>query len=357
MLRLEYKNYTLNFKFEAGTSRGILREHPVVILKVSDPTNPVVYGLGEAAPLEKLSPEQFEELEPMIITLAAKLKTAAIPKNGEEVVNLVDSTVPKEFPSIRFAMETALLDLLHGGKRMIFDNDFARGETMLPINGLIWMGDAGFMKEQMDQKLDAGFKCIKMKIGAIDFDEELKMLEYLRSKSKDITIRVDANGAFKNNEVFKNIDKLEPFNIHSIEQPIMPKQWEAMQLVCQKSPIPIALDEELIGVNEFSQKQELLKFLQPKYLILKPTLLGGFKATEEWIRLADQLGIAWWFTSALESNVGLNAIAQFASKFDKRGYQGLGTGQLYTNNFESPLEISGEYLGYDIKKQWKVNLF
>lgn len=356
MLRLEYKDYTLQFKFAAGTSRGVLKDHPVMILKIYDPANPVVYGLGEAAPLEKLSPERFEDLEPELHKLEKRIQSTALP-TLEEVSGFVDTLVSGDFPSLRFALEMALYDLLNGGKRIIYDGDFIRGEKLLPINGLIWMGESAFMKKQIDEKVARGFKCIKMKIGAIDFDQELSLLEYLRAKSDKLVIRVDANGAFENNDVFRRLAALEPYGIHSIEQPIMPRQWEAMQLVCAKSPIPIALDEELIGINEFSRKQELLKFLKPQFLVLKPTLLGGFRATEEWIRLADQLGIGWWLTSALESNIGLNAITQFAARFDQPGYQGLGTGQLYTNNFDSPLEVSGEYIGYNLKDAWRVRLF
>lgn len=355
MLKLEYKDYTLDFKFEAGTSRGVLRQHPIYLVRVTDSLQPGREGIGEAAPLEKLSSDRYEELQDAFIGIQKKLPSLPFNNQLDEVPYLVKELVDDGFPSIKFALEMALYDLINGGKRMIFDNGFYHGKTFIPINGLIWMGDPEFMRKQIDEKLAMGSKCIKLKIGAIDFEEEVKLLEYIRSKSADMIMRVDANGAFKNNEAFARLNALEPFGLHSIEQPIMPGQMEAMQLICQKSPVPIALDEELIGITERSQKQEILKLLKPHYLVLKPTLLGGFAATEEWIRIADQLGVGWWMTSALESNVGLNAIAQFTARFDQKGHQGLGTGQLYTNNFESPLSVDGQFLNYDDKRPWKID--
>lgn len=357
MLKLEYKDYTLDFKFDAGTSRGILKKHHIIVIKVYDSADPVVYGLGEAAPLPGLSMETMDDVVEEVNLLQKRINEYEMPKNEERAFTIAGTMVNREVPSLRFAVEMALLDLLNGGKHQIYDNKFYRGERDIRINGLIWMGDAGYMKKQVDEKLSKGYRCIKVKVGAIDFEEELKLLRYIREKSKDVIIRVDANGGFKNNEAFKRIMELEEIGIHSIEQPIRPSQFEAMQLICKRSPIPVAFDEELVGNYDLSQKQELLKLMRPAYVVLKPTLLGGFFETMEWIRLAENLEIKWWITSALESNIGLNAISQFVGEFKDIGHQGLGTGQLYTNNFPSPLEINGEYLGYNIKKKWEVNIF
>ena len=356
MLKLEYRDYTLDFKFEAGTSRGILKDHPIVLLKIYDADHPEVFGLGEAAPLRNLSPEKVEDVRESLATLGSKLKSMSMPDSEEEVFGLVSRLVAPDLPSLKMALETAFLDLINGGRRLIFNNDFYRGKSAIAINGLIWMGAGEAMREQIADKLSAGFKCIKMKIGAIDFDQELSLLRLLRAHDPDLIIRVDANGAFATDVVFSRLSQLEEFGIHSIEQPIMAGQHEAMQLLCKRTPIPIALDEELIGVNEFSQKQELLKLIRPQYIILKPTLLGGFGATLEWISIAEQLGIGWWLTSALESNLSLNAIAQFAGRFPSSGYQGLGTGQLYHNNIDSPLEVTGAFLSYNHEKEW-MNVF
>lgn len=352
MLRLEYKDYTLDFKFDAGTSRGVMTQHAVVYIKIFDDQNPTVWGLGEAAPLLNLSPDKIEEVKKVLEKLPEQLKKHPKPENEEEVFHLVKSLISYELPSLRMAMETALLDLMNGGNRQIFHNEFFEGSRDIPINGLIWMGSPEFMREQIREKLASGFKCIKMKIGAIDFDQELELIKILREESEKLIIRVDANGAFATNSVFKKIAALEPYNIHSIEQPIMAGQVEAMQLLCKRTTVPIALDEELIGIMEPSQKHELLRLIRPQYIILKPTLLGGFSATLEWIKIAEQMNIGWWLTSALESNIGLNAIAQFAGNFSGISYQGLGTGQLYHNNIQSPLVINGAFLGYDKEAEW-----
>ncbi|MEQ8239278.1 MAG: o-succinylbenzoate synthase [Cyclobacteriaceae bacterium] len=354
MLKLEYKNYQLDFKFEAGTSRGKLREHPIWILKIADNAHTAISGYGEAAPLSGLSPESFEEVGDKLITVAKDIQQYDLPKDEHQVFHIVNQLVSQEFPSLVFGLQVALLDLLHGGKRKIFSNDFFEEKRNLKINGLIWMGDPEFMKSQIDEKLDAGFKCIKIKVGAIDFEEELKIIEYLRTKSPKAIIRLDANGGFANNEVFKKLNTLSQYDIHSIEQPILPGQFEAMQLICQKSPIPIAFDEELILVKGKSAKLELLKYTKPSFLVLKPTLLGGIQETREWMELANMMQVSWWMTSALESNIGLNAITQFAAQFESPMHQGLGTGSLYHNNIKSPLAIHGEYLTYDAKYGWDI---
>lgn len=354
MLKLEYKDYMLKFNFEAGTSRGILREHRIVLIKVFDSRDPGIYGLGEAAPLHELSPETVEDVLESLEVTRSQLMDYPVPDSEEAIYQLVRRIIPSHLPSLKFALETALLDLTNNGKRIVFDGRFSRGDLSIAINGLVWMGSSAFIREQIDHKLSEGCKCIKVKIGALDFKEELSLLQYLRGRSDQIVLRLDANGAFKNNEVFKKLQMLEELRIHSIEQPIAPDQWNAMELVCKRSPIPIALDEELIGTTDAAGKEELLKFIKPQFLVLKPTLLGGFYETLEWIGLAHRLNIGWWITSALESNIGLNAIAQFTGRFETTGYHGLGTGQLYHNNFESPLEVDGELLKHNHLKQWML---
>lgn len=354
MLKLEYKDYTLDFKFEAGTSRGVLKKHPVWLVRISE-SGLMPFGYGEAAPLERLSVERFEDVAVELERITHELAKLAKPKTQDEVFDLVNDLVGLQFPSVRFAIEVALLDLINGGKQLIFKNEFHDSKFEIPINGLVWMGEAHEMRKQVDEKLDAGFKCIKIKVGAIDWQEELKLIEYVRSQSNEVILRLDANGGFPINESFARISELEPFNIHSIEQPIMPKQPEAMKLICEKSKIPIALDEELIGVNGFESKKELLDFIRPSFIILKPTLLGGFASTLEWIKIAEEVGCDWWLTSALESNIGLNAISQFAASFKNISYQGLGTGQIYHNNVKSPLQVIGTHLRYNSALNWDLS--
>lgn len=351
MLRLEYQNYTLDFKFEAGTSRGVLRQHPIYVLKLTDSREPLVYGLGEAAPLERLSVETFEGLAEPLAQLREEIKRYTIPQSEETALRIAAELVGNGFPSLRFALETALLDLMQGGKRKVFENAFYNSQQQIPINGLIWMNNLESMKREVNEKLRAGFTCIKIKVGALDFEQELELIRYIRTQNDSVMLRLDANGGFPTNEVFARIQALTPFQIHSIEQPIAPRQPEAMALICSRSTIPIALDEELIGVKP-EDRLPLLQYIKPQYLILKPTLLGGFAATREWIKLAERLGIGWWLTSALESNIGLNAISQFAADYPNNGFQGLGTGQLYHNNFESPLTINGEQLSYRMGASW-----
>ncbi len=345
MLRLEYKPYTLEFKFKAGTSRGVMTERKVWFIKIDEEENPGCFGVGEVAPLNRLSVENIEDIEPKLEAIKLSLGQSEIPHDNEGVFELAAS-LSGQFQSIRFGLETALLDLINGGRQVWFEGDYTYGLRTIPINGLIWMGEKTFMTGQIDQKLKEGFQCIKMKIGAIDFDEELEVLKYLRKKSDDLVIRVDANGAFRNNEALSRLSRLSAFNIHSIEQPILPRQEEAMHLLCRKSPVPVALDEELIGIHSKTDKAELLDEIQPQYIILKPSLLGGFRETQTWIQLAESRGIGWWITSALESNLGLNAISQFTAQYPNLSFQGLGTGQLYHNNFKSKSEVAKDRMTY-----------
>ena len=356
-LHFHYKKHTLHFKFEAGTSRGSMTSRDSYFVFLSD-KHRGIQGIGEASPLRKLSIDDLEDFEQHIIEYGRYFEKIPHITNATDVYKLVSATVPPKLPSLRFAFETALLDLLNDGKRVIFNNAFRQARATIPINGLIWMGNEKFMRDQVKEKLAAGFDCIKMKIGAIDFDTELAILSLIRSSypKERITLRVDANGAFSIKEAAHKLRQLSALKIHSIEQPLRAGNWEATRDLCRLNVLPVALDEELIGVTSRQDKLKLLESVKPQYIILKPTLLGGFCSTEEWIEVAGALGIGWWITSALESNIGLNAICQFTAQYPISLAQGLGTGQLYTNNIESPLVVSQGKIFYDPDKDWGLSL-
>lgn len=339
--------HKLSFKFKAGTSRGVLTEKKTYFLVLKDEFNKII-GIGEAGPLSKLSIDDYPDFFFLASSIINKLE---IPNDLtiETVFNYVSSVVSNKFPSVKFALESALLDYLNGSKRIFFDNEFSRGEKSILINGLIWMGDEAFMLKQIEAKLKEGFQCLKLKIGAIDFDKECSILQSIRNKYSpaELELRVDANGAFTYDEALNKLTALSKYHIHSIEQPIEAGQIAQMRELCVHSPLPIALDEELIGTFSFEEKKLIIKEILPQYIILKPTLLGGFKETNEWISLAKEFNVAWWITSALESNVGLTAISQYADQFATTMPQGLGTGALYHNNLTSPLSLSGERLFYN----------
>jgi o-succinylbenzoate synthase len=261
-----------------------------------------------------------------------------------------------DFPSIEFGLETALLDLENHGKRKIFPGTFYEGKEGIPINGLVWMGDRPFMEKQLGEKIAAGFRCIKLKIGSLDFETELAILADIRKNKtpQELEIRLDANGAFSNDEAMEKLEKLAVFGIHSIEQPIKQGQWTRMAALCENSPIPIALDEELIGIRNPVDKAEMIKTIRPAYIILKPGLLGGFSKAQAWINAAGEQQVNWWVTSALESNIGLNAIAQWTSSLKPTMPQGLGTGQLFENNIASPLVIEDAMLWYRQPGDWDL---
>jgi o-succinylbenzoate synthase len=263
----------------------------------------------------------------------------------------------RDFPSITFGLETAILDLIHGGRMMIFDTPFSHGMGSIPINGLVWMGDKDFMRRQIREKISEGYRCIKMKIGAIDFDSECALLHEIRKEytEDELSLRLDANGAFQPAEALYKLRVLSEFRIHSVEQPVK-QGLEEMKEICMSSPVPVALDEELIGKYSYEEKLSLLEKIRPAYIILKPTLLGGFGSCREWIEIAGLLNTGWWITSALESNIGLNAIAQFTAAFSPAVPQGLGTGKLYHNNIESPLVITEGSLQYDPANKWDFKL-
>jgi len=338
--------YNLIFKKPSGTSRGILTSKEIWLLKVWNEESPEVFGLGECALFRGLSADDRPGYEDVLQSLTPNLHP--LPELFERL---------QDFPSILFGLETALADLKNGGKRIIYPSTFSKGKSSIRINGLIWMGTKAEMQRQIHEKIEQGFSCIKLKIGAIDFDIELDLLKSIRREfdSKTIELRVDANGAFSPADALRKLEALAKLNIHSIEQPIKAGQWQEMAQLCANTPLPIALDEELIGINNLLQKTLLLETICPQYIILKPSLHGGFAGSEEWIKIANEQHIDWWATSALESNIGLNAIAQWCATQKNEMPQGLGTGQLYTNNFESPLSLTGENLFYDQQKVWKLN--
>lgn len=338
-----YKKHVLLFNKPATTSRGSLQSHTVYyIIKHHENLN--TFGIGEAAPLVGLSIDAVDDFELQLQNILTTLNNGVLLQN----IDLAP------WPAIQFAIETALADLHFGGSRKICDNGFIQNKP-IPINGLVWMNEAKEMLQEAEQKIAAGFNCIKFKIGALDFDEECRLLESIRKKYNafKLEIRTDANGAFANSEVFEKLKELKRFDIHSIEQPIKAKQYSFMQEVCAKSPIPVALDEELIGVRQHDIAA-LLHFIKPHYLILKPTLIGGLANSKTWIDHAQQQGIEWWFTSALESNIGLNAIAQYCSSLNTKMPQGLGTGSLYQNNISSPLEVANGFLKYNTNNPWQL---
>lgn len=357
-LRATAYTHVLQFRFEAGTSRGILTEKPTYFIKIYDTDQPEVFGLGECGPLKGLSADDLPDFADILQRYCRAFNRLDVELFSWNLNIIVDQLVGNQFPSIRFGFETALLDFLNGGKRQIFDNDFSQGQSPIKINGLIWMGAADQMLRQIEEKLEAGYTCLKLKIGAIDFDQELRLLGHVRQHfdASQITLRVDANGAFSADTAHEKLQRLAEYELHSIEQPIKPRQKEHMAALCENSPVPVALDEELIGVTDYMEKLRLLKALRPPYIILKPTLLGGFQHCREWIEIANRLKIKWWITSALESNVGLNAVSQFTAQFNNPLPQGLGTGQLYHNNVPSPLHLEGENLFYSPSLAWDTSM-
>lgn len=335
---LTYEKHLLEFKKPSGTSRGILTHKKCWILKLKDNLSGLE-GLGECSIIEGLSPDYIsdEQYENKLDDVCSKV--------GFYIEN------PKQliaFPSLLMGLEMCMFDLVNGGKQLYFPSDFTSGKWGIPINGLVWMGDKSFMKEQIETKLQQGYSCIKMKVGAIDFETELELLAAIRKSysKEEIVLRVDANGSFSPAEALEKLRRLAELDIHSIEQPIEVGQYDEMAQLCINSPVPIALDEELIGVNEAKEREVLLDRIKPQFIILKPSLHGGFSGSQEWIRLAEQRNIGWWMTSALESNIGLNAIAQFAGRLQVQQPQGLGTGALFVENFESPLYIENGQLFY-----------
>ena len=330
---------TLHFKQPAGTSRGVYNTRKSWFVEIEDSERPGCKGVGECTPLPDLSCDARPEYEKTLESVCRMI----------ELTGNVNYEMLRPYPSILFGIETAMTDLQNGGNGLLFDTPFARGEEGITINGLVWMGSHDEMLARLESKMKAGFHCVKLKIGAIEFDSELDLIRHIRQAftKEQIELRVDANGGFTFEDAPSRLDQLARYDIHSIEQPIRQHQWARMAQLCAISPIPIALDEELIGVNMPGMKQELLDTIRPQYIILKPSLHGGISGTREWIDMAHQRGIGSWITSALESNVGLNAVAQLAADVYGPNIsmpQGLGTGMLFTDNIEMPLTIRGEKL-------------
>jgi O-succinylbenzoate synthase len=349
-LQASFYKQVFNFNFSARTSRGRMRERTSWFIKVWDNGNDAIFGLGECAPLPGLSIDDRPDYDQTLQSVAESVSKISI--DSKNVLEEVRKLVPAGYPSIVFGLETALLDLANGGKRIIFKNSFIKS-TPIPINGLVWMSDLDLMLQQASDKIAEGFTCIKIKVGGLNFEKECDILHYIRRKyfREDITLRLDANGAFKVEDVMYKLNSLSQFKIHSIEQPIKPGLTE-MEELCRKTPIPIALDEELIGVEGIENKVKLLERIKPQYIILKPSLHGGMIGSQEWITVAEKLGIGWWLTSALESNVGLNAICQFTANYPVTSPQGLGTGKLYDDNVPSPLDIKNGAIFYNPKLSW-----
>lgn len=329
---------TLHFKQPAGTSRGVYTTRQSWFITITSPDAPDRKGMGECAPLPDLSCDAIPEYERILTSIC----------NMFALTGKLNHDMLRPYPSMLFGLETALLSFERGGDQL-FDTPFARGEEGIPINGLVWMGNYDEMLARLESKMQEGFRCVKLKIGAIDFDKELDLIRHIRSAftKEQIELRVDANGGFTPDNAMNRLEQLAKYDIHSIEQPIRQHQWPDMAQLCKNTPLPIALDEELIGVNIVSMKGHLLDTIRPQYIILKPSLHGGMTGSREWIRMAKERGIGSWITSALESNVGLNAIAQFASDVYGPAItmpQGLGTGMLFTDNIPMPLEIKGDQL-------------
>ena len=337
--------YLLHFKQPAGTSRGIYTTRKIWYIHLYDPQTGH-HGYGECAPLPNLSCDDLPDYETILQQHCQYV----------EVNGTIDYEALRNYPSMLFGLETALRQVKTNSLQL-WTSDFSNGKAGIPINGLIWMGNFDDMYRRIEEKMKLGFRCIKLKIGAIDFDKELELLDHIRQHftAEQIELRVDANGAFSPQNAPEKLHALHTFQLHSIEQPIRAGQWEEMANLCATTPLPIAMDEELIGVNRTEDKIRLLETIHPQYIILKPSLHGGIHGSAEWIRLAEERGIGYWITSALESNVGLNAIAQWCATLQPTLPQGLGTGLLFTDNIDYPLHIQGDCLWFNPEEAANVH--
>lgn len=340
-MKATYFKYILDFKRPSGTSRGVLTQKETWFIVLE---NEGKIGIGECGLLRGLSIDDRPDYEDKLKWVCENIHL------GEQEL----WEVLVEFPSIQFGVEMAFQSLASENPFILFPSEFTKGQKTILINGLVWMGDEVFMKQQIQEKLNDGFRCIKLKIGAVDFEVELELLRLIRQNfpPEMMEIRVDANGAFDSDIALYKLNQLSEFELHSIEQPIRKNNTDTMSELCKSTPIPIALDEELIGVFLLEEKEALLQKIRPQYIILKPSFVGGFRGTKEWITVAEKHNIGWWITSALESNIGLNAIAQWTFLQHNSMPQGLGTGALYTNNFDCPLQVSKGHLGYNEDKFW-----
>lgn len=343
-MKATYHKYMLEFKRPSGTSRGVLTEKETWFIIIEHNGKK---GIGECGILRGLSADDRPDYERRLQWTCENINLG--------VTALGDALI--EFPSIQFGVEMAFQSLASANPFELFPSDFTNGAQAMDINGLIWMGEEAYMKEQIEEKLADGFRCVKLKIGAIEFEKELSLLRYIRTHftADQVELRVDANGAFGKNDALDKLRQLSEFELHSIEQPITKNQADSMAELCKNTPFPIALDEELIGVYSKADKEELLQNIKPQYIILKPSFVGGFRGTQEWIDLAEKHQIGWWITSALESNIGLNAIAQWTYLQNSPLPQGLGTGALYTDNFDSPLQVKAGQLWYKKDLGWSFD--
>lgn len=348
MLRARWIERTLTPQFELGTSKGPIHARTVWYLIAWDTLQPQVQGIGEAALFPGHSREYPADVKVKLIELCERTDNWQQRLSGD----LVD------VPSVRFAVEQCLRDLAAGGTKNLFPSDFTLGRHAIPINGLVWMGDKTMMKQRIREQITGGFTTVKMKIGAIGIDDELALLKAVRAEfdPKEITLRVDANGAFSAKDAPDILKRLADLQVHSIEQPVAAGLYEVMADLCSDTPVPIALDEDLIGLNTRDAREDLLDNVKPHYIVIKPSLVGGWAATQEWIDLARARNIGWWITSALESSIGLNAIAQYTATLKVTLAQGLGTGKVYTNNIPSPLRAERGFLKYRPEEAWDLGL-
>lgn len=345
MLKATFRKHVLEFKLPAGTSRGVLKtkETWLLLLQLDSRT-----GIGECGMLRGLSIDDRPDYEAKLQWVCDNINLGLDVLFGQLM----------EFPSIQIGLEMAFMSIEAQDPFQLFPSPFSKGEQGITINGLVWMGDKEFMNRQISEKIKAGFGCIKMKIGAIHFETELELLHSIRKEflPKDIELRVDANGAFTTDEALEKLKRLSELQLHSIEQPIAKGQWEEMARLCEQSPLPVALDEELIGVFYSEEKTRLITTINPQYIILKPGFVGGFRGSDDWVSIAETHGVDWWITSALESNVGLNAISQYTFTKNSKLPQGLGTGSLYTNNIDSPLRVRNGSIHYDTNVPWNMEI-
>lgn len=348
MIKAEIVHREFDYRRPATTSRGIYAQKSVYFILLYHDTEPEIKGIGECSLFPGLSIDDVKEFPDKLNEFVTQINKGKY--NFDTPLH--------DFPSIEFALETALADLNKRGSKLLYPSDFTDGKEAIRINGLIWMGDRKDMEKQIGEKLEQGFHCLKMKIGALDFKDEYSVLTQIRKTypPEELELRVDANGAFTPAEAVEKLKRLSHLSIHSIEQPIRKRQVNKMKALCQNSPIPIALDEELIGIDSKKKKGELLEKIMPHYIILKPGLLGGIRACEEWIETAQHLDIGWWITSALETNIGLNAIAQWTYTLGNKMPHGLSTGALFENNVDSPLLLKGENLFYDQSQSWDLSV-
>ena len=343
-MKAYFFKHNLEFNIPAKTSRDVLYEKPSWFIVIQNQNK---IGIGECSIIPGLSLDKLDDIE-------SKLEYVCKIISSEKDL---DPNELSEYPAIKFALETAQKDLVLEKPFKLFDSHFSNYSDSIKINGLVWMGDIKYMQSQVIQKINSGFSCIKIKVGALEFESELELIKRIRAdfSNHDLEIRLDANGAFETKDALDKLNRLSEFSIHSIEQPIKINQWHEMANLCESSPIPIALDEELIGIN--SDRKNLIETINPAYLILKPSMIGGFQQCEEWIEVIKEKNIKWWVTSALESNVGLNAIAQWVYSKNNELRQGLGTGMLFKNNINSQLEIAGDTIFLNQKKKWDLNFF